>query len=434
MIMMTTTIATAGTVGTAGAGGTARTRTERTRTARTRTARAVSGAVLALALLLPGSALAQSGNAAPQPNVQDILRFLVTNQGVQTSDFDKDRAAADATRDTLTRALLASVATLPVSTSSSGFSYRLNPTLGTVERASETFGPFFVERALTAGAGQASLGFTLQYASFGSLDGNHLRTGELTTTANRFTDEAEPFDVETLTLGITTKTATFFGNVGITDRVDIGVAVPVVSLSMNGSRLNQYRGQTLLQARAAAETVGLADVAVRSKVRFTGEGPAAVAGGVEIRLPTGREEDLLGAGQMATRVMGIASAESGPMSVHGNVTLGFGGIGREVSYGGAVALAATPRMTVIGEVLARRINGLQGIGEVAAPHPRLRGVQTTRLMPVGDDQTSAFAVAGMKWNVGSTWLLHANVLMPLSDSGLTARFTPTVAMDYSFAR
>ena len=34
----------------------------------------------------------------------------------------------------------------------------------------------------------------------------------------------------------------------------------------------------------------------------------------------------------------------------------------------------------------------------------------------------------------STWLLHANVLMPLSDSGLTARFTPTVAMDYSFAR
>ena len=55
-------------------------------------------------------------------------------------------------------------------------------------------------------------------------------------------------------------------------------------------------------------------------------------------------------------------------------------------------------------------------------------------MPVGEDQTSAFAVAGMKWNVSSTWLLHANVLMPLSDSGLTATFTPTVAMDYSFAR
>ena len=384
-------------------------------------------------LFFPGNAFAQSGVAA-SPNVQDILRFLVTNQGVQTSDFDKDRAAADATRDTLTRALLASVATLPVSTSSSGFSYRLNPTLGTVERASETFGPFFVEKALTAGAGQASVGFTLQYASFGSLDGNHLRTGELTTTANRFSDEAAPFDVETLTLGITTKTATFFGNVGITDRVDVGVAVPVVSLNINGSRLNSYRGQTLLQARAAAETISLADVAVRTKVRFTNEGPAAVGGGVEVRLPTGREEDLLGAGKMAMRFSGLASAESGPASVYGNFTMGFGGIGREVSYGGAVAMAASARITVIGEVLARRIAGIQRIGEVSAPHPRLRGVQTTRLMPIGDDQTSAFAVAGVKWNVSSTWLLHANVLMPLSDSGLTARFTPTVAMDYSFTR
>jgi hypothetical protein len=390
--------------------------------------------MLALLLCFPAHALAQAG-AAAQPTVQDILGFLVTNQGVQTSAFDKDRQAAEATRDTLTRALLSSVATLPVSTSSSGFSYRLNSTLGTVERASETFGPFFVERALTAGKGQASLGFTLQYESFGSLDGNQLRTGELTTTANRFTDEAAAFDVETLTLGITTKTATFFGNVGLGERrVDLGVAVPVVSLNVNGSRVNAYRGQTLLQARASAATVGLADIAVRSKIRLTNDGPGAVAGGVEVRLPTGREEDLLGAGQLAMRFMGLASAESGPASVHGNVTLGFGGIGREVSYGGAVAVAASPRMTVIGEVLARRIAGIQRIGEVGAPHPRLRGVETTRLMPVGEDQTSAFAVAGVKWNVSRTWLLHANVLMPISDSGLTATFTPTIAMDYSFTR
>jgi hypothetical protein len=419
MTTMTTEIATA--------------RTVRTRRAEAGVARWRSYAVLTLLLSAPLQAFAQSG-AAPPPSVQDILRFLVTNQGVQTSAFDKDREAADATRDTLTRALLSSVATLPVSTSSSGFSYRLNPALGTVERASETFGPFFVERALTAGEGQASLGFTLQYASFGSLDGNHLRTGELMTTANRFSDEAAPFDVETLTLGISTKTATFFGNVGVSDRVDIGVAVPVVSLSVNGSRLNTYRGQTLLQARATASTVGVADVAVRSKVRLTNEGPGTVSAAVEARLPTGREEDLLGAGQMAMRFMGLASAESASTSIHGNFTLGLGGIGREVSYGGAVAVAATPRMTVIGEVLARRITGIQRITTVAAPHPRLRGVETSRLMPVGADQTSAFAVAGIKWNVSTTWLLHANVLMPLSDSGLTATFTPTIAMDYSFAR
>ena len=366
--------------------------------------------------------------------MQDVLRFLVTNEGVQTSDFDRDRAAAEATRDTLTRALLGSVATVPVSTSSSGFSYRLNPALGTVERASETFGPFFVERAVTAGAGQASLGFTVQYASFHALDGNRLRDGSFVTTANQFTDESAPFDVERLTMAISTRTTTFFGNVGLSDRVDVGVAVPLVRLDVNGTRINTYRGTSTVLARARAETVGFADVAVRSKIRLTEEGPASVAAGVEVRLPTGREEDLLGAGDMAMRFSGLASGESGPLSVHGNVTLGFGGIGGELSFGGAVAAAATPRLTLVGELLARRINGIEAIGEVVAAHPRIRNVTTTRLMPSGGTEMSTVAVAGMKWNVAGTWLLHANVLMPLTDRGLTARFTPAVTLDYSFAR
>ena len=389
--------------------------------------------LLAASLLLTSTpALAQT-TGTPQ-TVEEILTFLVTNQGVETSDFDRDREAAAATSVTLSRALLTAVATLPVATSSSGFSYRLNPALGTVERASETFGPIFVERALTAGAGQASLGFTFRQATFHSLDGNDLRDGAFVTVANQFADEPSPFDVETLTLRITTRTATFFGNLGITDRVDVGVAVPLVRLDIEGSRLNTYRGRTLLQARATAETVGLADVAVRSKVRLTGDGPGSVAAGVEVRLPTGREEDLLGAGDLALRFSGLASYEAGAASVHGNFTVGTGGVGREVSYGGAVAVAASPRVTVIGEVVGRRIDGIQRISSVVAPHPRIAGVQTIRLAPTGENQMTSFAVAGFKWNLTGTWLVHGNVLMPLTDNGLTARLTPSVALDYSFSK
>jgi hypothetical protein len=47
---------------------------------------------------------------------------------------------------------------------------------------------------------------------------------------------------------------------------------------------------------------------------------------------------------------------------------------------------------------------------------------------------AAFASAGMKWNVSSTWLLHGNILFPLTDAGLTTTFTPTIALDYSFER
>src|SRR5581483_7198710 len=108
---------------------------------------------------------------------------------------ERDRAAALATSTTISRALLANLATLPVATSSGGFVYRLNPELGTVERASESFGPFFVERALTAGRHQVSLGVTFQQLHFTSLDGHNLRDGTRVTTANQFSDEAAPFDV-----------------------------------------------------------------------------------------------------------------------------------------------------------------------------------------------------------------------------------------------
>ncbi len=392
-------------------------------------------AAVALTMVHAAPALAQSGAAGTtQATVQDIVGFLVTNQGVQTNDFDKDRAAAERTRATLTRAILASVATLPVSTSSSGLTYRFNPAIGTVERASDTFGPSFIERALTSGAGQASLGFTFQYARFNSLDGNDLRNGEFVTTANQFSDEAQPFDVEALTLNISSRTATFYANAGVSDRVDVGAAVPLVRLDIAGSRVNTYRGQAQLQARAAASTVGIADIAVRSKVRLTGPGPAAVAAAVEARLPTGREQDLLGSGELALRFLGLASYEAGPSSYYGNFVIGTGGIGREVSYGGAAAFAASPRLTIVGEVLLRRITGIQGISAVTEPHPRIRGVSTTRLAPAGTDATTGFAVGGVKWNVSSTWLVHANVLVPLLDNGLTARLTPAVAVDYSFTR
>jgi hypothetical protein len=400
------------------------------------------GAAAAVLLGAPVCAYAQT-DAGSARTVQDILRILLTNQNVPTGDFEKDREAAETTSATLTRTLLSAIATLPVGTSASGFTYRLNPMLGTVERASETFGPFYVERALTAGAGQASLGVTFQYASFNSLDGHDLKDGQFVTIANQFSDEPQPFDVETLTLDVNTSSATFYGNVGLNDRIDVGVAVPVVRLNVSGTRNNTYRGQTLVQQRARAETVGLADVAVRSKIRLAGDGPSALAAGVEVRLPTGREEDLLGAGESAVRLQGLASAEAGRTSVHGNFTFGTGGVGRELSYGGAVAVAATPQFTIVGELLARRIAGVQRISEVVAPHPsigcpdRSRAecvVNTTRLIPNGEDQTTAFAVTGFKWNVGGTWLLHGHILWPMTESGLTSRMTPTVALDYSFTR
>src|SRR5688500_20201231 len=90
------------------------------------------GCVLFAAVL---SLTLTSGTASAQvATVREIVDLLVTNQSVQTGDFVKDRAAAEAASAALGQALLVSLTTLPTGASSAGLTYRFNPSLGTLER------------------------------------------------------------------------------------------------------------------------------------------------------------------------------------------------------------------------------------------------------------------------------------------------------------
>ena len=383
-------------------------------------------------LLIAGVLLLTAERAAAQQSTRDTLSFLLTNQSIQTGDFVKDREAAAATRDTLSRLLLVELSTLPISSSAGGFIYKLNPALGMVERVSDSFGPFFLERAQTSGRGQTSFGFSHRYSRFTELDGRPLRDGTLVTTANRFTDEPEPFDVELLTLEMSASTFTLFANHGLTDRFDVGVAIPIVGVRLEGTRQNLYRGSLFLQAGASATATGLADVAVRGKYAVLQQRHVGLAADVDVRLPTGSEDHLLGTGTTAVRLSTIASVENGRLSAHVRAGLARGGVSDEVNYGGALVMAATPKVSLIGEVIGRRLDALARITETAAPHPQSVGVETIRLMPQSTGAASLMGVAGIKWNLGRTWLLSGNILFPLSDAGLRARPTPAVSIDYTF--
>ena len=383
---------------------------------------------LALAVLL-GFA-----KSAPAQSVADILTFLVINQSIQTGSIERDRDAAQATSETISRALLANLATLPITSSSGAFVYHLRPELGTVDRATQSFGLFFLERALTAGKNQASIGMTFQHLRFTSLDGSKLRDGSLVTTANQFIDEAAPFDVDQLTLSIDADIATLYGNIGLTDAIEVGFAAPMIALRLNGSRVNNYRGRAFTQATGSATAIGLADMVVRAKATVFNEEGAGLAAAADLRLPTGRERDLLGAGSPSLKLTAIGSLERGRFSVHANAGGSVGGLARELHYGGAVAMAATERVTVSGELLGRWLDSFGHIVATATPHPRLIGVQTIRLTPDASTLQSLTAVPGIKCNVTDTWVLAANVSMPLTRGGLTSRFTPFVGLDYAFTR
>jgi hypothetical protein len=371
---------------------------------------------------------------AQATSVRDVLSFLMTNQAVPTGDFVRDQQAAEATRDTIARALLVELATLPITASSSGFSFRFNPTLGTIERVAQSFGPFFVDRGITAGRGQASVSLTFRYSSYTSLGDQTLGDGSLVTTANKFRDEAAPFDVDTLSMAIRSSTMTLFGNVGLTDRIDLGVAVPIVHLSLSGERVNTYRGTSFVEARGSAESSGLADIAVRSKLQLFRAADGQLAADLEVRLPTGAVEDLRGAGRTAFKGSLIASLGSGPVEGHLNGSFTVGGISKEAGIAGALTVAPSNRLTLSAEALVRRIDALNGIAAVAQPNPSIAGMDTIRLLPSAGATTTVAAVGGFRWNLASTWLLNGYVVVPVTSRGLNARPIPALAIDYSFVR
>jgi hypothetical protein len=278
------------------------------------------------------------------------------------------------------------------------------------------------------------VGLTVQHMRFTSLDGHNLRDGSLVTTANQFVDEPAPFDVDQLTLNINASVATLYANVGITDRLDVGVAVPMVDLRLSGTRVNTYRGSTFTQATASATATGLADVVLRSKYSVFEEEGGGLAAAVDVRLPTGKRDDLLGAGSTSVRLAGIGSIERGWISTHLNGGVSLGGLAREVSYGGAIAAAATDHLSLTGELVGRLIDSPGGIIPVSAATPNLVGVNTIRLVPDSSKLSIVTLVPGLKWNLANTWVLAASVAVPLTNGGLTSPFTPFLGLDYAFGR
>ncbi|MBA3560852.1 MAG: hypothetical protein H0W30_19930, partial [Gemmatimonadaceae bacterium] len=150
--------------------------------------------------------------------------------------------------------LVTLLATFPVGTSSGGFTYTFNPSLGTFSRSSESFGPLFAERALTIGRERGSLGVGFQRSTYDTFEGKNLRRRDIifhvehidccgrtqsgvgVGDGTRLNPAFEGDVIETaLALRLTTQTVVFYGAYGLTDRLDLGVAVPVVSIDMDAS-------------------------------------------------------------------------------------------------------------------------------------------------------------------------------------------------------
>jgi hypothetical protein len=409
-------------------------------------------------------------------------------------------------------------ATFPLGSSTGGLTYVFDETVGTLRRGSASFGPLFAERALTIGRGKLSAGMNYQRTSYDSFEGSSLDDASikfylrhqdccgivntpgvgsgfvLTPQANgtRLNPNFEGDLIEAaLTLKATTHTTAFFANYGLTSAWDIGVAVPVMRVKLDASvtarvlRLvtgvpgvppasldlhtfevgNPNATRTVRHSDSAA---GIGDVVVRSKYRFLPMGGGGLAVAVDLRLPTGDKDELLGAGGAQAKFLLVASNERGRFAPHVNVGYtaaagesagAFAGLSAtplpdEINYSGGVEFVPTPRLTIIGDVVGRTLRGAgrlemmtkqfefndQAPNLAGMPGPGCAGivggtcasVSLDEFEPRSGDLTLLLGTAGVKFNPAGNWLVSGSVLWPLTDAGLRSRATVVVGLDYAF--
>jgi hypothetical protein len=380
---------------------------------------------------------------------------------------------------TINSIVAAQLATIPLGSSSGGFSYTFNPALGTFSRESSTFGSAFAERALTAGRGRFNAGFNFQRATYDTLEGSNLRNGDVRVylvhqdcCAPENTQGAPPapfFEGDVienrLSLNLTSSTFSAFLNYGVTDRLDLGVVVPAVTVRMKaaahasvlrlatteGSTIHAFPGgstQATIQESSSAQGIG--DILLRSKYRFFDAAGGGLAAGVDLRLPTGDSEQLLGTGGAQLKLAFIGSMASGPFSPHVNLGYTFSrgteatllSVSRDVpdefSYAVGFDAALTGRTTASVDVTGRTLLDLGRLVPVARQFPYV-----TQAGAFGTAAFEEFArrsgdlhllvgAAGVRFNPRGNFLVSAQVLLPMTESGLRDRITPVIGVDYSF--
>jgi len=240
----------------------------------------------------------------------------------------------------LTSAIATSAASVPLSASSSGQTFKF--VNGLPVKTSNSTGPIFGERAQTLGKSRLLLGASLTNISFKTLRGTPL--DELV--FNLAHEDRPPTGLGDpllendiieirLSLDMSVLVSTFFLSYGLTDRLDIAVAAPLVRTALQGRSTAQIFpfGPTAVHFFTGAETnpglrasaatfgsaTGLGDIALRLKGNVLSNDRFGLAVLADARLPTGNDDDLLGTGVLSLRANAVASAQLGPFAPHLNV-------------------------------------------------------------------------------------------------------------------
>jgi hypothetical protein len=363
-------------------------------------------------------------------------------------------------------ALTSQLVSLPLPTPAAGFTYQFDPALGVFTRTTNSFGPILSERAETIGARRLSLGFAAQRLQFDSIEGLDLANVPAVFTHDSAELRGGREDVIATTNAIeaTVTRSTAIVSYGVTNRLDVSLAIPYVTNNLLvtsdarirrlGTRVPEIHFFRALDDSvgdrrvftAFGDAAGIGDIDVRAKFTVSRWRSQGFALGLDARLPTGDEKNLLGTGATGMQPYAVWSASFGPVSPHvnagyqwnGSSVLGGGpasGESRDLpdvaNFSGGAAVEMHPRVTLAVEILGRFVFDTPRLSRRT-----FRGLDgVTELPDIGFRRGSLHelsAATGLKVNIANRLLVNANLLFRLNASGLRDKVSPLVGLEYGF--
>lgn len=356
----------------------------------------------------------------------------------------------------LTEAIGRSVASTPISATSSGATFSLVG--GLPVRTSTSPGPVFGERAQTLGRGRFYLGANVTGLSFTTLNGApvdnlvinfaHQDVG----TPGEGDPEFENDVIQLrLNLDMNITVMSVFATWGVTDFLDIGVAIPVVRTTINGNSeaqilpfgntaIHRFGGTAtdpILRAAASASgtSTGIGDVVGRVKVNLGQSRRLGAAILTDVRFATGDDANLLGSGSSSIRALAVGSAQFGNFAPH--VNLGYlARSGKQESDAVLATLGFDNLMASWATVAADLISEWQvGDNPITLPGDIVFVAPFQRRIPSisvpNRTQNTINAALGLKFNVRGGTVLVINGIAPLRKTGLQPDFIWTFGLEGS---
>jgi hypothetical protein len=404
------------------------------------------------------------------------------------------------------------VSQLPIASPSSGITFTYDAALKTFSPSTEeSLGPILGERASTIGRNKLYVAFSFQYFNFNSIDGQNTsnipavlrheffpgnpasplgflrpcpnQTGLTGGYANN-TCFVRDYIQTANNIDLTVHQYTLYATYGITRHLDVSVAVPILDVSMRvnssativqnsfgpgNSAFHQFNPAVVTSCTttpcvngsfsSAGTATGIGDVDLRAKYELYQGEHFGFATGVDVRLPTGDAQNLLGSGAIGVRPFGIVSY-SARVSPHAEI--GYELNGKSILAGDFVATPTTKgglpdrfvyivgadaaivkRLTASFDIYGQRLFGVPQLFSTSYTDlGKCSDIVCTTLTPgtthpdIGVRPNADYSITnasiGLKYRPFGHLVITGNVLIKLDDGGLRSTVVPLVGASYSF--